>query len=286
MRRPVDQPAPRSAEQARGRGPRRTLLRHRQDRWPAVGGARAALETLRTPAPRDRRDRDTPRTADGDFDGDGTQLQLGSEGFPPRSRGGGQRSEAYHRFWGPPRLGRILTIGPAGAVFWLQPGALPDVMLARRPPSGRMDAGRIAVGVGGRRDTADEPGRPVQTVKPAARTKPHLLAEIVDGQRLTIDFVVRSGTAKSSRLNFLIPGSVVRVHPGVLGAWRRPRPTGRNDAICNTGVAKCSTASPGRAAKYPHQSSVFPCVAEFVWPGTPLALSQPMPRKRAPAGSR
>ena len=35
----------------------------------------------------------------------------------------------------------------------------------------------------------------------------------------------------------LIPGSAVRVHPGVLGAWRRPRATGRDDAICNTGFA-------------------------------------------------
>ena len=41
------------------------------------------------------------------------------------------------------------------------------------------------------------------------------LAEVVSGQRLTIDFVVSSGVAKSIRLNFLIPGSLVRVQPGV-----------------------------------------------------------------------
>jgi hypothetical protein len=40
--------------------------------------------------------------------------------------------------------------------------------------------------------------------------------EVVDRKRLTDDFVVSSGLAKSSRLNFLIPGSLVRVQPGVL----------------------------------------------------------------------
>ena len=45
-------------------------------------------------------------------------------------------------------------------------------------------------------------------------TKPDMLSEVVDRQRLKIDFVVSSGTAKSSRLKFLILGSLVRVQPG------------------------------------------------------------------------
>ncbi|MFM8496887.1 MAG: hypothetical protein ACKOEM_15425, partial [Planctomycetia bacterium] len=40
--------------------------------------------------------------------------------------------------------------------------------------------------------------------------------------RLTVDFVVSSETAKSPRLKFLIPGSVVRVHPGVVKSTGKP----------------------------------------------------------------
>jgi len=52
--------------------------------------------------------------------------------------------------------------------------------------------------------------------KLAELAKPDELSEVVCGQRLTTNFVVSSGLAKLSRLNFLIPGSLVRVQPGVL----------------------------------------------------------------------
>jgi hypothetical protein len=51
--------------------------------------------------------------------------------------------------------------------------------------------------------------------KLAELAKPDVLSEVTVGQRLTINFVVSSGLAKLSRLNFLIPGSLVRVQPGV-----------------------------------------------------------------------
>jgi len=50
----------------------------------------------------------------------------------------------------------------------------------------------------------------------AVLAKSNVLSEVVDGQRRTVSLVVWSGVAKSPRLKFLIPGSVVRVHPGVL----------------------------------------------------------------------
>jgi len=53
-------------------------------------------------------------------------------------------------------------------------------------------------------------------VKLAVLAKPDMLSEVVDRQRLTSHFVVSSGHAKLSRLKFLIPGSLVRVQPGVL----------------------------------------------------------------------
>ena len=46
--------------------------------------------------------------------------------------------------------------------------------------------------------------------------KSDVLPEVVDGQRLKIDFVVFPEVTKSPRLKFLIPGSLVRVQPGVL----------------------------------------------------------------------
>ena len=52
--------------------------------------------------------------------------------------------------------------------------------------------------------------------KLAELAKPDVLSEVTVGQRLTINFVVSSGLAKLSRLNFLIPGSLVRVQPGVV----------------------------------------------------------------------
>ncbi len=52
--------------------------------------------------------------------------------------------------------------------------------------------------------------------KLAELTKSDVLSEVVCEQRLTTDFVIPSGVAKMFRLNFLIPGSVVRVHPGAL----------------------------------------------------------------------
>jgi hypothetical protein len=45
--------------------------------------------------------------------------------------------------------------------------------------------------------------------------KPDMLSEVVDRQRLTVDFVVSSGVAKSFPLKFLIPGSLVGIQPGV-----------------------------------------------------------------------
>ena len=71
-------------------------------------------------------------------------------------------------------------------------------------------------------------------MKLATRAKPDLLLEVLDGQRLTIDFVVSSVTAKSSRLNFLIPGSLVRVQPGVLQKLAGTMPAHREP----TGVGK------------------------------------------------
>jgi len=51
-------------------------------------------------------------------------------------------------------------------------------------------------------------------VKLAVRAKSDVLSEVVDEQRLTVDFVVSSGiaTPKTSPL--------VRVQPGVLEVWR------------------------------------------------------------------
>jgi hypothetical protein len=53
-------------------------------------------------------------------------------------------------------------------------------------------------------------------VKLAVLAKSHVFSQVIDGPKLKFDFVVSSGLAKSFRLKFLIPGSLVRVQPGVL----------------------------------------------------------------------
>ena len=82
--------------------------------------------------------------------------------------------------------------------------------------------------------------------KLAELAKPDVLSEVVCWQRLTTNFVVSSGLAKSSRLNSLIPGSLVRVQPGVLkstgkpllfsfqerGSFVAPTPILKNPQIC------------------------------------------------------
>jgi hypothetical protein len=95
--------------------------------------------------------------------------------------------------------------------------------------------------------------------KLAELAKPNVLSEVVCGQRLTTNFVASSGLAKSSRLNFLIPGSLVRVQPGVLdftGSRRRP---GQGCCV-NRCVASRRTrrrTTPGHRASSPSNSPPF-----------------------------
>jgi hypothetical protein len=78
--------------------------------------------------------------------------------------------------------------------------------------------------------------------------KPDMLSEVVVRQRLTIDFVISSGVAKSSRLKLRNRGLQVQVLPGVLKLAVQWRSEARRDRDAGKQTAGSSPA--GRIEKH------------------------------------